>query len=75
LVSSYLINGRFDPTVAEAMAAVHAISFCKKLGIDYLCLEGDAKNVVNALISREENWSPMGHKVADAKKLQEGFNS
>jgi hypothetical protein len=68
------INGRFDPTVAESMQAVHAISLCKKLGIDYLCLEEDAKNVLSALLSREENWSPMGHIVADAKKLLEASN-
>jgi ribonuclease HI len=57
------------------MAAVHAISLCKKLGIDHICLEGDAKNLVSALLSMEENWSLMGHIVADAKKLLEGFNS
>ena len=70
-----LINGRFEPTVAEAMAAIHAIVFCKEMGIQRLSLEGDAKNVVSALISREGNWTLMGHIVVDAKKLLEGFHS
>jgi ribonuclease HI len=70
---SSFINGCFDPTVAEALAATHAINFCKELGIQRLQLEGDAKNVVNAIISREENWSRMGHIIDDAKKLLEGF--
>jgi ribonuclease HI len=40
---SNFINGRFDPTVAEAMAAVHAIGFCKKLGVQSFELGGGCK--------------------------------
>ena len=71
---SSFISGCLDPTVAEALAAVHAINFNKELGIQRLQLEGDAKNVVNAIISREENWSRMGHIIDDAKKLLEGIH-
>jgi ribonuclease HI len=67
VAKSSFINGRSDPTVAEAMAVVHAIGFCKEMGIQSLSLEEDAKNVVSALISREKNWSRKGHIVADAK--------
>ena len=44
------------------------------LGMHNLCLEGDAKIVVDALNSREENWSRTRHLVVDARNLLNGFN-
>ena len=66
-------HGRFDPTAAEAMAAVHALRFCMELGVQNICMKGDAKSVVDALNSRKENWSRFGHLVVDTKNLFNHF--
>jgi hypothetical protein len=36
-------------------------------------LEGDAKNVVDALLSLEANWSKSGHIIAEAQLLLQDF--
>jgi hypothetical protein len=36
-------------------------------------MEGDAKNVVDALNSLEANWSKVGHIIADAQILLHKF--
>jgi ribonuclease HI len=64
-----IIHGRFDPTAAETMANIHALKFCMALDVYNICLEGDAKNVVDGLNSMEKNWSRMGHLVVDARNL------
>jgi ribonuclease HI len=55
------VHGKFDPTTAEIMAATQAWRFSKGLGLQSIWLEGDTKNMVDALNSSEENWSRMGH--------------
>jgi hypothetical protein len=49
--------------------AVLTLPFCNEVGLEKVCLEGDAKNVVDALNFLEANWSRIGHIVADAKVL------
>jgi hypothetical protein len=39
------------------------------MGLNNICLEGDAKLVVNAVNSRESNWTRIGHLVGDLKML------
>jgi ribonuclease HI len=66
-------HGYFEPTVAEAIAIVHALRFCMEVGLLSICLEGDAKNVVDAMNYGEANWSKIGHLVEDAKILLNTF--
>ncbi|XP_059436766.1 uncharacterized protein LOC132169828 [Corylus avellana] len=73
-VKCSLKQGSFDPTAAETMAAIHALKLCMALGMLNIRMEGDAKNVVDALNSREENWSRTGHLVDEARNLLKGFN-
>jgi ribonuclease HI len=41
--------GMLDPTAAKALAAIMAISLYNELGIRQVLLEGDARNVVEAV--------------------------
>ena len=41
--------GRFEPNTAESIAMVQTMVFCKELGLTKIELEGDAKNIVDAL--------------------------
>lgn len=61
--------GCVDPLTAEATAAVYALRFCKDMGLHNICLEGDAKLVVDAVNSGEANWSRIGHLMEDLKML------
>jgi ribonuclease HI len=52
---------------------VQTLRFCKEIGLTKIYLEGDAKNVADALRSLEANWSKSGHINADAKLLLHDF--
>jgi hypothetical protein len=45
------------------------------LELNNISMEGDSKNVVDALNSREENWSKTGHLIEDARILLDGFTN
>jgi ribonuclease HI len=49
--------------VAEAMAALEAILFCKQAGFFIVLLEGDAKQVVNEVNHGSINMSIGGHFI------------
>jgi ribonuclease HI len=66
-------KGRFEPSIAEALAAVQALVLCRDLGLPKIQLEGDVKNVVNALNSVETSWNKGGHIIADAQVLLQKF--
>jgi len=51
------------PNVAEAMAALEAILFCKQAGFFNVLLEGDAKQVVNDVNHGSLNLSTAGHFI------------
>jgi ribonuclease HI len=52
-------NHIIAPDIAEAVAALRAVTFCRERGFSKVVLEGDALQVVNALKSSTSNWSPM----------------
>jgi ribonuclease HI len=66
-------NGRFEPSIAEALAAVQALVLWRDLGLPKIQLEGDAKNIVNALNSVGTSWSKGGQIIADAQVLLQKF--
>ena len=66
-------KGSFEPGIAEALAAVQTLIFCHDLGLTMINLEGDAKNVVTALNSKEVNWGKGGYIIADAQVLLQNF--
>jgi ribonuclease HI len=67
-------QGEVDPQVAEALSVVNALSFCLERGVKTISIEGDARNVVEAVKSHLDNWSIIGHVVADAKYLCTHFD-
>jgi ribonuclease HI len=67
-------KGRFDPTTVEAMAAMQTITYCNEVGMDKICLEVDAKNVVDALNAMEKNCVKFGHLITDTKVLLQKFS-
>jgi ribonuclease HI len=57
-----------DPTMAEALAALHAVIFAKELGFSSVIFEGDALTVVKAINSKGACESSYGHFVEDVKR-------
>jgi ribonuclease HI len=55
--------GNLDPGAAEAIAALEATRFCQSLRLDQIRVVGDAKVVVEAVLSGERDWSTKGHIV------------
>jgi ribonuclease HI len=51
------------PKVAEAMAALEAVLFCKAWGFFEVILEGDAKQVIDEVNSATPNLNAAGHFV------------
>ena len=53
------------PVAAEAMAVLVAVHLCGEMGFQQVCLEGDAKVVVDAVNARAPVWTRWGHLVED----------
>jgi ribonuclease HI len=56
-----------DPTVAEALAAWHAVNMCVAKGFHKIVLEGDSLVVVSALNNSLPTWSSLGQLIEDTK--------
>jgi ribonuclease HI len=63
------------PDIAEAVAALKAVTFCRELGFSKVILEGDALQVVNALKASTRNWSPYGHLIEEAHSQLSGMHT
>ena len=61
-------RGVYDPSTAEACSALMAIKFCKAMGMTKPHLEGDAKTVIDALLSNTEDQSQMGNVIDEIKE-------
>jgi ribonuclease HI len=66
-------RGFLDPCAAEAWAGTKAIRWGLELGLTNIQVEGDAKNVVEAINSAGKNWSKIGHIVEDMQYLLRNF--
>ena len=60
---------------AEARAALMAIQYCKSLGFSKIHLEGDSQRVIDAINSRDPDWSSMGILVEDISMSYSHFNN
>jgi hypothetical protein len=56
-------SGILDPTVGEALASLHAVRLGQELGGSAIILEGDAKQVVEAINFDVSNVTRFGHLV------------
>jgi ribonuclease HI len=59
------LNSLQDPTFNEALGARGVVEFAKDMGFNEMILEGDSKQVVTAISSKELNWCKFGHIVGD----------
>ncbi|KAK2978561.1 hypothetical protein RJ640_006680 [Escallonia rubra] len=69
------IYGVTDPEHAEAIAAGEAARFGYDCGFNFVQMEGDAKLIINALNSSEENLSAIGGIIDDVKRIAHCFDS
>ncbi|XP_042980142.1 uncharacterized protein LOC122310312 [Carya illinoinensis] len=60
---------RGTPFDAEAYGLLTTVVFCKELGLQQICLEGDAKYVVDVLQSKALNWRLGGCLIEDARRV------
>jgi hypothetical protein len=56
-----------EAVVAEALAAVHAVEFCREIGFFDIMLEGNVLQIVNAVKAMGYNWSKMGNLINGTK--------
>ena len=66
--------GLLEPTTGEAYAAYHAASLCRDLGLQHISLEGDAKQIVEAVNSPTNTWSRFGHLIDDTWRILLSFS-
>ncbi|XP_059461774.1 uncharacterized protein LOC132190739 [Corylus avellana] len=66
-------QGHLTPLAAEAYTALMATKQCKAMGLQNIHFEGDAKAVVDAVNSAEEDRSKVGHIIEDIKSEVQSF--
>jgi len=78
-------NGRFlgarcirkpflvEPKIAEAMAALWAVIFCKEVGFFEVVFEGDSLQVVEEILSKTPFLSSSGHLIESIVQELNGF--
>ena len=66
-------HGTLEPSTGEAFAASSAVWFCQDLGVQRVVLEGDAKQIVDAVNSSSTSWSRFGHLIDDTRRFLESF--
>lgn len=59
--------------VAQALAALHTVEFCKNQGFNSIILEGDSLIVVNAINRVWLNWSFLENIILDIQILLKEF--
>jgi ribonuclease HI len=69
------IPGLWDPTSAEALAALMAAKLCQEMGWSHIQLEGDAKALIEAVKSMESDESRRGHLTEDIRTSMLQFSS
>jgi hypothetical protein len=60
---SLSLNIHIEAATAEALAAVHAILFCKELGYSNILFEGDALQVIKAIGEEGPCFNSFGHLI------------
>jgi ribonuclease HI len=71
----HMVDTVVDPVVAEALAALRTVEFCKNRGFTLIILEGDSLLVVQAINSSGVNWSRYGIIIEDIQNVLQGFQN
>jgi ribonuclease HI len=69
VMRSRLSRGFLSPFAAEAQAVLVAIQTCAEMGFSKVYMEGDAKVVIEAVLSKGQNNGQYGHVMED---IQDG---
>lgn len=64
-----------EPKMAEAMAALWAVLFCKEVGFFEVLFEGDSAQVVEEIHSKSLSLSSCGHFIESIVKELKDFRS
>lgn len=73
--SCHVMGGCLEPVIAEAMGALFAVEFSHDLGLQQFILEGDSKQVVQAITTNGASWSRFGQVIEDIYVLLPIFRS
>jgi ribonuclease HI len=74
VMQSKLLRGFLPLFAAEAQVVLVAIHLCAEMGFPKVYLEGDAKGVVDGVLSREKNNGQYGHVMEDIKEGVQFFS-
>jgi ribonuclease HI len=66
--------GTLEPSTGEAFVASSAVCFCRDIGVHRVVLEGDAKQIVDAVNANSASWSRFGHLIDDTRRILESFS-
>ena len=58
-----------EPITGEAFAAFSAVCLCRDLELQHIMMEGDAKQIVDAVNSNTSSWSRFGHIIDDTRRI------
>ncbi|XP_059436609.1 uncharacterized protein LOC132169617 [Corylus avellana] len=61
--------GILELAMGEAYAAYHAVFLCRDMGVQNLILEGNVKQIVEAINSATGTWSLFGHLIEDTRRV------
>ena len=67
VLKSRMKEGVMDATTGEALATLMAVELCVEIGINGVQLEGDAQNVVSAVLSTEPDDSSKAQVTTDIR--------
>jgi hypothetical protein len=70
---NYTHLGYVEPTSIEAMATMVAIQLARDMGLMQVQLEGDAKVVIDVVLSSTPDWSRWGHLTEDIHTSLKSF--
>jgi ribonuclease HI len=65
--------GLLEPAAAEAVAAIVVIQLAREMGLQQIYVEGDAKVIVDAVVSQAPDWSRRGHLIEDIRSALRSF--
>jgi ribonuclease HI len=68
-------NVQAGPLLAEAMAALFAIDFCKEMGFSKIVSEGDSLQVIKGICDPDSPFVCIGHYVETIRQKASEFSS
>jgi ribonuclease HI len=64
---SIMRMGSWDSAAAEALAAYFGVILGQEIGVQKMILEGDAKQIIDAIQEKDRQDSMIGHLIDDVR--------